>query len=134
MKVVLDTNVLISAFLTDGVCARILRRARKGEFTFVLCSPVLEELQRILREKFGFDDSEISFFASIVSEAAREIRQPEKSVSGICRDADDEAILACAAEAVADYLVTGDDDLLTFRSYEKTKIITPRAFEILFND
>ena len=61
MRAVLDTNVLISAFVTDGLCARILRRARNVEFTFVLCASVLEQFRRILRDKFGFDDCEIAF-------------------------------------------------------------------------
>jgi putative PIN family toxin of toxin-antitoxin system len=132
MKVILDTNVLISAFLTNGVCSRILHRARNREFDFILCMPVLEEFRRILREKFLFDEVDVSFFIAIVSEAIWEIRQPEKPFPGICRDVDDEAILACAAEA--DFLVTGDDDLLILESYGKAKIIRPRAFEMLFSD
>ena len=132
MKAALDTNVLISAFLTDGVCARILRRARNREFDFVLCTPVLEEFRRILREKFLFEDGDVAFFTAIVSEATSEIRQPEKPLPGICRDADDEAILVCAAEA--DFLVTGDDDLLILESHGKAKIIRPRDFELLFRD
>jgi predicted nucleic acid-binding protein len=64
MRAVLDTNVLISAFVTDGLYARILHRARNGEFTFVLCASVLEEFRRILRDKFGFDNGEVAFFAA----------------------------------------------------------------------
>ena len=134
MKVVLDTNVLISAFLSDGICSRILRRARNREFAFVLCSPVIEEFNRILKDKFQFDDSEISFFASVVSEAAYETCRMEKPVPCICRDANDDHVLACAVEANADFLVTGDDDLLVLVSYGKVKIIRPRAFELLFGD
>jgi putative PIN family toxin of toxin-antitoxin system len=134
MKVVLDTNVLISAFLSDGVCSRILRRARNREFAFVLCMPVMEEFSRILKDKFRFDNAEITFFTSIVSEAAHETSRPEKPVPCICRDANDDHVLACAAEAKADFLVTGDDDLLTLVSYGKTKIIRPRDFELLFGD
>ena len=134
MKVVLDTNVLISAFLSDGVCSRILRRARNREFAFVLCSPVIEEFSRILKDKFQFDNAETSFFTAVVSEAAHEISRSDKPAPCICRDANDDYVLACAAEAKADFLVTGDDDLLTLVSYGKTKIIRPRDFEILFGD
>jgi len=135
MKAVLDTNVLISAFLSDGVCSRILRRARNHEFAFILCMPVIEEFSRILKDKFQFDNAEISFFTAIVSEAAHEeTSRPEKPVPGICRDVSDDYVLACAAEAKADFLVTGDDDLLTLVSYGKTKIIRPRDFEMLFGD
>jgi putative PIN family toxin of toxin-antitoxin system len=125
---------LISAFLSDGICSRILRRARNREFAFVLCMPVIEEFSRILKDKFRFDNAEITFFTSIVSEAAHETSRPEKPVPCICRDANDDHVLACAAEAKADFLVTGDDDLLVLVSYGKVKIIRPRALEILFGD
>ena len=134
MKVVLDTNVLISAFLSDGICSRILRRARNREFAFVLCSPVIEEFRRIFKDKFQFDNAEITFFTSIVSEAAHEISRPEKPAPCICRDANDDHVLACAMEAKADYIVTGDDDLLTLVSHGRIKIIRPRDFELLFED
>jgi uncharacterized protein len=134
MKVVLDTNILISAFLAEGICARILHRARRGDFIFVLCHPVLMEFQEILKKKFEFEDSEISFFVDIVSEASREICAPGSLVSGVCRDKDDEIILACALEAGADFLVTGDSDLLVLEFFKKTKILAPRDFEMMFID
>lgn len=135
MKAVLDTNVLISAFLSDGVCSRILRRARNRELAFVLCMPVIEEFSRILKDKFQFDNAGISFFTAVVSEAAyEETSRPEKPVPCICGDANDDYVLACAAEAKADFLVTGDDDLLTLVSHGRIKIIRPRDFEMLFGD
>ena len=131
MNALFDTNVLIAAFVTDGLCARILRRARNGEFKLVLGIPVLEEFRRILKRKFMFSDEEISFFSSIIEEAATVFRSAG-FVAGVCRDPDDDAVLACAAESGADYLVTGDKDLLVLGYYGKTKILTPREFEILF--
>lgn len=134
MKVILDTNVLISTFLSNGVCSGILRRARNREFTFVLCLPVIEELSRILEDKFHFNNDEISFFIDVVSEAANEISRSGEIVQCVCRDSSDDYILACAMEAKADYIVTGDDDLLTLVSHGRTKIIRPRDFELLFED
>jgi len=52
----------------------------------------------------------------------------------ICRDPEDDAILACALEAEVDYLVTGDADLLELKTFKGLRIITPRDFELLFND
>jgi len=134
VKAVLDTNVLISGFLADGVCARILRRARNGDFLFVLPTVVLEEFERVLKNKFRLDDGEVSFFSAIVSEAAGEIHQPVKPVEEICRDRDDDVILACATEGQADFLVTGDDDPLVLKACKRTKILRPRDFELLFDD
>jgi predicted nucleic acid-binding protein len=55
-------------------------------------------------------------------------------VSGICRDPDDDQILSCALSAKADYLVTGDMDLLDLKEFRGTRILTPGAFELLFED
>jgi uncharacterized protein len=134
MKVVLDTNVLLSAFLTDGICARILKRARNKECTFIFCASVLKETQRLLKDKFTFTHREIAFFISILSEAADDVYQTQGSLSGICRDPNDDSLLLCAGETEAVYLVTGDKDLLVLKKYKNTKIISPRDFESLFDD
>lgn len=134
MKAVLDTNVLISAFLSDGICSRILRRARNREFDFILCRQVAGEFGRILKDKFKFDNSDISFFNDIISEASHETFQPENHLPCVCRDRDDDYILACSSETEADFLVTGDDDLLSLIFYQKVKIVTFREFEMLFED
>jgi predicted nucleic acid-binding protein len=60
--------------------------------------------------------------------------RPSQSVQSICRDPDDDLILACALEARADYLVTGDADLLDVKIFKGIQIVTPRNFELLFND
>jgi hypothetical protein len=134
VKVVLDTNVLLSAFLTDGVCARILRRARAKAFSFILCTPVLNETKRLLKNKFSLSDGEVDFFVSIVAEAADETYRPAGTLAGVCRDPDDDIILACAKETKSDLLVTGDNDLLMLEAYRETRIIRPRDFELLFRD
>ncbi len=134
MKVILDTNVLLSAFLTDGVCSRILKRARNNEFTFIFSTSVLEETQRILKDKFALTVKDSAFFISIIAEAADDTYQPRGSLSGVCRDPDDDSLLLCALEKEADYLVTGDKDLLVLKKYKNTEIISPRDFEALFDD
>jgi uncharacterized protein len=134
VKVILDTNVLLSAFLTDGTCARILKRARHKHFSFILCAPVLSETKRLLKNKFSLTAREIAFFVSILSESSDEEHHPAGVLSGVCRDPDDDLILLCAAETKTDFLVTGDKDLLVLKEYQNTKIISPRDFELLFAD
>ena len=134
MKVILDTNLLLSAFLTDGICARILKRARHKHCSFVLCAPVLNETKRVLKNKFSLTGREIAFFVSVLSEAADEEYHPVGVLSGVCRDPDDDLILLCAAETKTAYLVTGDNDLLVLKEYQNTKIISPRDFELLFGE
>jgi uncharacterized protein len=55
-------------------------------------------------------------------------------VSGVCRDPDDDPILSCALSAEADYLVTGDLDLLELKEFHGIRILAPAAFELHFED
>src|SRR4030042_825208 len=134
MKAVFDTNVLIAAFLTDGICTKLLTRARRRDFNLILCDGILQEFKRVLKKKFATSPHETSEALTILSEATQEILGQTDSIVPICRDLDDDLILACAKDAVADYIVTGDEDLLVLKNYEGIKITNPREFEKLFPD
>ena len=134
MKAVFDTNVLLAAFITEGICSKILVRGRKRQFHLILCPVILREFERVLIKKFSTTRNEARSILQIVSEAMHSVVIPSQSVQGICRDPDDDAILACALEAGADYLVTGDVDLLELKIFKRIRIVTPREFELLFND
>lgn len=134
MKAVFDTNVLIAAFLTEGICAKLLIRARRRDFDLILCDGILQEFERVLKKKFAASPHETSEALIILSEAALEILGRTDSITPICRDSDDDLILACARDAVADYVVTGDEDLLVLKNYEGISIVNPREFEKLFPD
>ncbi len=134
MKAVFDTNVLIAAFLTEGICAKGLMRARKRYFYLILSSDIIKETERIMRRKFKLSSSEISAVITLLKDAASEILQNVDPIKPVCRDVDDDKILACAGKSDADYIVTGDEDLLVIKRYGRTKIITPRDFETFFND
>ncbi|PKN67999.1 MAG: putative toxin-antitoxin system toxin component, PIN family [Deltaproteobacteria bacterium HGW-Deltaproteobacteria-12] len=132
MRAVFDTNVLIAAFLTDGLCAKLLMRARRNEFSLILCPFILQEFQKFLRNKIKASSQEIDMAVKLLEEAASEINQSSVFIERTCRDEDDDNIIRCALASKSDYLVTGDDDLLTLHKYRKTKIIKPRQFESLF--
>ena len=134
MKAVFDTNVLIAAFLTEGICAKLLIRARRRDFDLILCDGILQEFKRVLKKKFAASPHEMSEALIILSEAAQDILGQTDSIAPICRDPDDDLILACARDAVADYIVTGDEDLLVLKNYEGISILNPREFEKLFPD
>ena len=134
MKAVFDTNVLIAAFLTEGICAKLMIRARRRDFDLILCDGILQEFKRVLKKKFVASPRETSEALIILSEAALEILGRTDSITPICRDSDDDLILACARDAVADYVVTGDEDLLVLNNYEGISIANPREFEKLFPD
>ena len=134
MKAVFDTNVLIAAFLTEGLCSGLLIRSRKQAFHLVLCDDIIREFEGILIKKFKLTSTDISEISAIASEAASEILHKLNPVPNICRDPNDDMIIACAIDATADYIVTGDEDLLILKKYKDVTIINPRNFEALFED
>jgi len=133
MKAVFDTNVLVAAFVTEGVCAKLLGRARRRQLNLVISPFILKEFENVLLKKFSASKEQIRTTAKLISEAAQ-IVSDASMVSGICRDPDDDQILSCALSAGAEYLVTGDFDLLELKEFHGIRILTPGAFELLFED
>ncbi len=134
MKVVFDTNVLISAFLTEGVCSKLLVRARKKQFHLTTCPFILNEFQAILRGKLSATKGEIQSAVQLINEAAQSVVHPEHTAVGTCRDAVTIMSLIVFIAFGADYLVTGDADLLALKTFRDKAIIRPRDFEMLFSD
>ena len=132
MIAVFDTNVLIAAIITEGICSKLLHRARAGEFSLVSCPFIIMELRRTLSKKFRLSPDELSSALEPIIEAIEQNIEHDLKISGICRDAADDNIIACAVAAKAAYLVTGDSDLLELNNYKDIKVITPRDFEALF--
>jgi uncharacterized protein len=134
VKAVFDTNVLVAAFLTEGLCSDLLLRARKRTFDLVLCNDIIREFEGILKKKFKLSSNDLYEITTIVSEAASEILDHLSSVPRICRDPNDDMIIACAIDAAADYIVTGDEDLLFLKRYKDIIILNPRNFAAIFAD
>ena len=132
MRVVFDTNVFIAAFVADGVCARLVRRARKREFELYLCNVTISEFSTKLKVKFHCNANEIEQASSLISEAAAALLNEGSLSSPLCRDPDDDLILACAERAAAEYLVTGDKDFLILKQHGACRILSPRDFELMF--
>ena len=134
MRAVFDTNVLVAAFLTEGICSTLLLRARRGECELILSTDIIKEFERTLRRKFLVSQSEMSNVRKVLAEATLDVFQKVNPIAPVCRDPDDDRILACAREAHADYIVTGDQDLLVLKRYGTTRIVTPRDSESLFTE
>lgn len=134
MKVVFDTNVLIAAFVAEGVCAKLLRRARKGQVSLITSPFILQEFQDTLSKKFSATRREIQDALQVVMDAVQITVQPSQAVTGVCRDPDDDRVLECALAAQAEFLVTGNEDLLVLKKFKGIRIITPRDLELLFED
>jgi putative PIN family toxin of toxin-antitoxin system len=132
MRAVFDTNVLVAAYLTEGLCARLLRRARQHQFELIICPHILKEFRDNLKkltsplpEVLGATMGQLKAITALVTPPARMTPQ-------VCRDPTDNIILGCALAAQADYLVTGDHDLLDLHPFHNLSIVSPRDFELLF--
>ena len=125
MRVLLDTNVLVSAFAARGLCADLLRFALL-EHDLIVAEVVLAELRRNLRDKVRLPASTITAIDTFLRERSV-IPKPRKHLSLGTRDRDDEWVVASAVEGRADVLVTGDLDLLEFAD-PPLRILSPRGF------
>lgn len=123
---VLDTNVLLAAFGTRGLCEALLAACLKSH-EVILSKPILDELRRHLRAKFKVPALTVSEIVGFLRSEAR-IVTPADVPADACRDADDLPILGTALAGQADCLVSGDKDLLTLHSFRGIPILTPRAF------
>ncbi len=126
MKIVLDTNVLIAALIARGVCHELLEHCVLRH-TLLTSDFILEETQEKLIEKFGYT-AELAAEAVTVLRSRMKVVPASKLDSPICRDPDDDNILAAALSAHCDCIITGDKDLLVLKAYEGIDIFSPRHF------
>jgi uncharacterized protein len=130
MKVVIDTNVLLSAFVFKGRAATVYHYCAAAE-TILLSEWILEELNRTLRRKFNIPEADIQDFIALLSERCSLVH-PTSPLPNICRDPDDNHILQLAEHTAADFVVTGDKDLLSLGSFASSHIVSPGEFSVLF--
>ena len=124
MRVLLDSNVWLAILTTDGQCRRLWRQIR-GDLEICASPGILGEIEEKLRLKFGFHPRHARLLASYVRRqtvSVTIIAPPPK----VCRDPDDDHILAAAVKSGCEYLVTGDKDLLALKIYSGIRIVTPR--------
>lgn len=127
MRLVLDTNVLVSAFTATGVCHQLYERAVMTGL-LVTSEAITDELRRILKTKFRrLTAEEVADILAAVS-ADAELVEPAPLPAPVSRDADDDAVLATALAGRAEIIVTGDDDLLVLKAYQGIRILSPRGF------
>lgn len=126
MRVFLDTNVLVAAFATRGICADLFR-AVLLEHDLITGEPVLREIQRVLVKKLKFPESQTREIILFLRDHA-EVTNPKKAASWPEADADDRWIVAAAIEGKTEILVTGDKDMLEAKSQVGLRVVSPRGF------
>ncbi|MDP8226541.1 MAG: putative toxin-antitoxin system toxin component, PIN family [Candidatus Celaenobacter polaris] len=126
MRVFLDSNVLISAVASRGLCADVMREVLTSH-ELVVCEPLISELTRNLKSKIRLSDEMIEEFVSFLQKDSIKVN-PEKviTINGI--DENDRKIITCAIHRNAEVFVTGDKELLDLHKIEKLTIISPREF------
>jgi len=126
MRVLLDTNVIVSAVTTRGLCADVLRTVL-ADHELVTCPKVLQEIKRILQQKFSVPDSLITEYLELIRDAA--IMTEAKDLPDVqIKDTDDIQIIGAALSGKADVLVTGDREVQDIKRIKKLRIVSPRAF------
>lgn len=121
--VVLDTNVLVSAFGWEGPERRLYRLARDGSLRAASSPELLTELERVLSyPKFGLNTAEIDAITREVNSTSSVVA-PNRKIQAVPEDPSDDRVLECAVAADAEWIVSGDQHLLALESFEGIPIV-----------
>jgi uncharacterized protein len=129
VKVVLDTNILVSALLFKGELTRFVDLWKDGRITPLFSKETFDEFRTVLTyPKFKLTKAEIMTIIESDVLPFFEIIEATDVVSGICKDLDDDKFIACAVSGGAGFLVTGDQHLCDVRVHKTVKIIKAADF------
>ncbi|MBI5392989.1 putative toxin-antitoxin system toxin component, PIN family [Candidatus Woesearchaeota archaeon] len=129
IRIVLDTNIIISAFGWRGNEYNILQKTMNKELLLILSPEILDEYKRVLLlQRLGFEEQEVEEFITALLEIAEFVIPAFEQSSIFIRDAADAKFIVCAIEGKADYVITGDDDLLVLEKYNSIHIVSSKNF------
>ena len=125
MRLVLDTNVLLAAVLVPGLCRELVTKKLHAH---ELCcsSELLEEFAEKLAKKFKQNPLDLSFYCAYRDRVT--MVNPMELDEPVCRDPDDDMVIATALTAEAQFIITGDKDLLVLKSHRSVRMLSPRQF------
>jgi|GEM_PF-136308 len=126
MKIVFDTNVILSAYVARGLANTVFEHCLE-EHEIVISAPILAELESRLQEKLKIPKHNVAIMSDLLRIACQVDAVSEVDPSA-CRDRTDLHILGLALHSKADVIVSGDEDLLIIRSFNGIPIQTPRQF------
>jgi uncharacterized protein len=131
---VVDASVLVSVFLfPESVPGRVVKLARQGKYVLHLSPLLLNEtryalLSTRLRAIHGCSDEAVLAWCTELQKLGRLFTAPLPEIGPVCRDPNDDHVIATALALNADVIVTGDKDLLALSQYRSIRILTARAF------
>ena len=132
-RVVLDTNILVSALLFRGAVSGLAGLWKKGEIVPLISQATFKEFRDVLAyPKFSLTEKERRTIIEDEILPFFEVIEVQEEISGSCRDPEDDKFLACAISASADYIISGDKDLCDMRIYKSTRIIKASEFLKMF--
>lgn len=127
MKIVVDTNVVISGVFFGGNPRRIVEAIVKGSINAYATAEIVDEYMEIIDSMITRKQGKLSL--SILSPLFSSLKVIEGMTQiAVCRDPDDDKFLECAVDAKALYIVSGDNDLLDIKAYDGIQIITAKEF------
>ena len=127
MRIVVDTNVIVSALVFGGLPRRVFEAVESGRCQFHYSAEIEGETRRVLRDKFGWDDDRLDRYLPALWGLGERVA-PRRRANAVKEDPDDNRILECGLAASADVIVSGDGHLLRLTAYEGIAILTPREF------
>ena len=127
-RIVLDTNILISAVVFGGKPRKIIESVIRGTFDLYMSKPILDEMAGVLSsKKFKYDKGVVDLIV-IEVESLSKIITVNTKITHIVEDPDDNMILECAVSAEADFIVSGDRHLLDIERYNNIHIVSASRF------
>ena len=126
MRVFLDTNVVIATFITHGTCHDLMEYCLT-EHQILLSNHILEEITENLEKKFKYPKTEVNTLIEFLRETVTIIPK-STTMPALCRDKNDNQVLADAEKGNSVCLITGDKDLLVLIKYNGLSIIKPSEF------
>ena len=127
-KVVIDSNIIVSILKGSATLSLIYAAFKEGRFRLIISAEILKELSAVLYQpRLRIDHQDIKELFSLIKLKAIRLK-PRIKLTNACRDPKDNFILELGMEAKADFIVTGDKDLLMLKSFHGISILTPKEF------
>jgi putative PIN family toxin of toxin-antitoxin system len=126
MKIILDTNVIVASFATRGLCNAVFELCL-DRFEIILSDQILKEISTNLKHKIKLPTPQCDEIVSYLRGNCF-ISEIDHLEGSLCRDKDDLHVLGLAQRTSAEFIITGDKDLLDLASHKNTRIVTPRQF------